>query len=120
MVTACSSDIPGGEGRSRAYATERRAGRGDRPPLPGERRGGCPGSALALTAGSAAAAAQRHPRLGQDPENEAVRPSGRASHGADALPGVVSLLQGSRLLRADGTAHQGAFIDGLSNAYLPV
>src|SRR5215469_17027128 len=82
--------------------------------------GACPGSALSLTAGRAAAAAQRHPGLGQDPVDEAVGPAGRAGQGPDALPRVVSLLEVSRQLRAVGTRHPGAFLEGLGHEYLPV
>src|SRR5215469_12001604 len=79
-----------------------------------------PGSALSLTAGRAAAAAQRHPGLGQDPVDEAVGPAGRAGQGPDALPRVVSLLEVSRQLRAVGARHPGAFLEGLGHEYLPV
>src|SRR5258708_1070259 len=72
-----------------------------------------------LASGRPAASAQVHAGLGQDAVDESVRASGGGCQSADALTGVVPLLEIRRQLVALGTGHAGALLQGLGHEYLP-
>src|SRR5690606_35450306 len=72
-----------------------------------------------LAPGRAAATAQVDAGLGQNPMDETVGAAGGGCQGADALAGVVPLLQVRRQLVALGTGHAVALLQGLGHEYLP-
>src|SRR5262249_54428147 len=78
------------------------------------------GHALPLSPppGRAAAAAQRNAGLGEDAMDEPVGPASGSGKRSDALPRAVPLLQVRGQLRAIGTGHPGALLQGLCHASL--
>jgi hypothetical protein len=72
---------------------------------------------LAAT-GRATTPAQRHSGLGENPVDEAVRPSCRGRQRADALSGVVPLTEERRQLAPIHAGHPGAFLKRLGHLHL--